>query len=428
MSSTASRFVGSVCQRLLLVCLLSGRAHAQYRPHVPPQRTAHSLPVSDAARVLALLPRLPVRAVLRSPSVAVDRNVVYVAANLFYSDSVVGPSAYIGRLRRTAAGELLPMDRLGLPHGDFQFAYPRVAAGGGRLHLVWTELASRWRTNSQWATPANFSTSLWHAVREHGKWSTPVRISTSTRFGWDVQTGGVALEASGALHVVVWKGDDYRVPHVFDFRLSGGRWKGDSLPYLPGLMRATAAAVRGDTVIIAMVETLADTARVLVVASRDHGAAWPAPLVASQRSTLKAIVQRLALAPAAGGLLLAVGEQPHERSSLDTIRVFRLTGSLKTTSERIIAPPRSVAGFDLAAGPCGAGLLLLNSFSSEPHLFTAALIPDASTPVIRLLLPAVRTTFSGMVSDRGSAIAVFNVFPDSAPYRNVATILPICPR
>ena len=427
MSSIDSRFVVPLGRALLSVSLLSGCALTRKKPYVHTDASAQSATAIDTSRALVLLPGLSERSVLRAPSVAIDGSTVFVAANLFSGDSVVGPSLYLGRLRRTATGALLPLDRLELPPGEFQFAFPRVVAGGGRLHLVWCELASRWRTNAEWETPVNRSQSLWHSVLEHGVWSLPTRISTATQFGWDAKNGGVALERSGALHAVVWREIDGEAIRVIDFRWSGNGWHDVTLPYRPGLMRSTAVATRGDTVIVALVETREDTSRVVVAASPGADASWTAPLIVPSRAMREASVTRLALAAAGDELLLAIGEQPDRRSSLDRLRVFRVTGDLHTTNETTVDLPPTVAGFDLAAGPCGAGVLLLNTFSTEPRLYTAAITRDASTPVIARLLPWTRAVFSSMAATQDAAIAAFVYFPVASRYWNVATVIPMCP-
>lgn len=427
MSFTPERLPGALRQSLLLLLLTGGCIRAPGPPHGASQGPDRPLPVGGTAGTLVGLPGLPGKSVLRAPSVAVDGDTVFVAANLFLLDSVVGPPAYIGRLHRTADGGLQPLDRLPLPPGEFQFAYPRILAGNGRLHLVWAELANRWSAYQEWATPANLATTLWHAVREGGTWSTPERIDSATVFAWNVDAGGAALEASRMLHVVAWKGDDGEVPRVVDYRWSEGHWEAARLPFTPGLNQATAVTAWGDTVTIAFVESVADPSRVLVVASRDHGQSWSAPHIASQRRPHQASIRRLGLAPAADRILLAIGEQPFHSSSLDTLRVVWLTRDLRRLGVRLVDLSATVDGFELAGGSCGAGILLLREFSSAPRLSTAILAGPDAVPVIRQVLPGSRTLFPAIGADEGWAVAAFAELPAAAPLRNVAMAIPLCP-
>jgi hypothetical protein len=365
---------------------------------------------------------------LQGPSIAVRSDTAFVAGNVFSGDSLIARPAYLGRVRQYDGGVLVPLVPLELPPGDFQFAYPRIVAAGGKLHLVWAEFESRPHTVNAWRSPANRPTSLWHAALDKGTWSPPERIATAYWFGWNGETGGAAVDASGTLHVAAWKGDIDSIPHVHDFRLAGGHWEDSSLPYT-GLNQTTAIAMHGDTVVVAVVDEPRDTSRVMVVESTDHGTHWTNPIVASRRPRLQGSVSRLVFAPTADGILLAIGEKASDSFYLDTIRVVRMKGANRPSTTRFIDPAATVDGFELAAAPCGSAVMLLRTYSLTPQLFALTLPRDSLVPVIRpLFAPARVATFPGLAVGRRSALTVFGFdSATGAPWRSVAMTLPVCP-
>jgi hypothetical protein len=356
---------------------------------------------------------------LQSPSIAVRSDTAFIVGNTFSGDSIIARPAYLGRVRLN--GDLVPLEPLELPPGDFQFAYPRIAAAGGTLHLVWAEFESPPRTVVAWRALTNRPTSLWHAARERGAWSAPKRIATAYSFGWNGETGGVAVDASGTLHVAAWKGILDSVPHVRVFRLAGERWEDSPLPYT-GLNQTTAIATRGDTVVVAAIDQPGDTSRVMVIESTDHGVHWTSPIVASSRLRRQGSVTRMAFARMSDGLLLVIGEKPDDSFYLDTIRVVHLKGATRRPTTRFIDPPETVDGFELAALPCGSVVMLLRTFTLTPQLFELTLAADSSAPaVVPLFAPARIAAFPGIGASQRSAIAVFGY--DSAngtPWRTVA--------
>ena len=364
---------------------------------------------------------------LRWPSIAVRSDTIFVAGNVFSADSLMARTAYLGRVRQDKGGDLVSLAPLELPHGDFQFGYPRIASAGGKLHLVWAEFEPRPQSVTAWLALTNRPTSLWHAVLEHGGWSTPERIATAYRLGWNGETGGVAVDTSGTLHVAVWKGDIDSLPHVHDFRLAGSTWHDSSVPYT-GLNQTTAIATRADTTFLAVVDEPRDTSRVMVMKSVDHGAHWTSPIVASWRPGRQGSVSRLVFAPTAHGLLLAIGEKANDSFYLDTIRVLLLKGGARPSRTQVIEPPPTVAGFVMAVAPCDSVVMLLRTFSLAPQLLELTLPGDSETRVIRPLLATARVAmFPGIAAGPRSAIAVFGYARSTGtPWRSVAMTLPAC--
>lgn len=370
---------------------------------------------------------VPQNQLIRWPSIAVRSDTVFVAANVFplQGDSLMVRPAYLGRLRQNEAGDLVALAPLDLPPGDFQFAYPRIIPAGGRLHLVWGEFGSSPRTTAVW--PPSRVTSLWHAVLDSGPWSAPERFATAYWFGWNDQTGDVAVDASGALHVAAWKGDTGSIPRVQDFRLAGGQWESSSLPYT-GLNQATAIATRGDTVVIALVDEPLDTARVMVVESTDSGTHWTNPIVASWRPRSEGSVSHLAFGTTADGLLLAIGEKANDSFYLDTIRVLRLYGAPARSTPQFVTPPPTADQFVLAGTSCGAVVMLTRNFSSNLQIFQVTIPRDSSGAVTRPLLSTAGFSASpGVAAGRRSAIAMFAYNTAAgAPGRSAAMTLPVC--
>jgi hypothetical protein len=166
----------------------------------------------------------------------------------------------------------------------------------------------------------------------------------------------------------------------------------------------------------------------MIVESSDHGTRWTHPIVASWRPRTQGSVSRLAFAPTADGLLLAIGEKPNESPYLDTIRVVRLTGDARPSTTRFIDPPETVDGFELAAVSCGSAVMLLRTLSATPQIFELILPRDSLAPVIRPLFASARVaTFPGLAAGRRSAVAVFlYIATTETPWRNAAKALPVC--
>jgi hypothetical protein len=365
---------------------------------------------------------------LQWPSIAVRSDTAFVAGNVFFpGDSLIARPVYLGRVHQRSDGELVSLPPLQLPTGNFQFTYPRIALAGRTLHLVWAELEPRPRTVSEWRAITNRPTSLWHAAFEYDRWSSPERIATAYSFGWNSETGGVAVDASGTLHVAARKGDIDSVPHVHDFRLADGHWEESALPYT-GLNESMAIATLGDTTIVALIDEPRDTARVMVVESTDHGAHWTNPIVASSRPRMQGAVSRLAFASTADGLLLAIGEKARSSFYLDTIRVVRLTGITRPWTTRFIEPPPDVDGLELAAAQCGSAVMLLRTLSGRPQVFELTLPTDSTASMIRpVLASATISAFPGLWAGRRSAIAVFGyIAAAGSPWRNAAMPLRVC--
>jgi hypothetical protein len=363
---------------------------------------------------------------LQWPSIAVRMDTAFIAGNIFAAESLIARPAYLGRVHQNGDGSLIPLAPLELPPGDFQFAYPRIAWAGDTLHLVWAEFESRPLTVTDWRFLTIYRlTSLWHAQRVHGAWSPPKRIATAYSFGWNAETGGVAVDARGTLHVAVRKADIRAIPHVHDYRFVNGQWEDSPLPYT-GLNEATAIATRGDTIVVAVVdEPRFDSSRVMVIESTDHGAYWTNPIVASSRPRLQGKVTRLAFARMPDGLLLAVGEKPNDSFYLDTIRIVRLKGAIRPPATRFIEPPETIDGFELAMAPCDSAVMVLQTFSLKPQLYELRLPIDSAAPVIRPLSDAANmATFPGIASGRRSPIAVF--FEMGTPWRTVAMTVRAC--
>ncbi|MEP6622389.1 MAG: hypothetical protein ABJE47_23905 [bacterium] len=366
---------------------------------------------------------VPENRLIRWPSVAVLSDTVFVAANIFpiVGDSLDARPAYLGRLRQNPAGDLVSLGGLDLPPGDFQFAYPRIIQANGRLHLVWAEFRSPPRMSFAW--PPSIPTSLWQASLANGSWSVPERVATSQWFGWNDETGGIAVDARGALHIAIWTGDSVaRVRHI---RLADGQWDASLLP-VTGLNHTTAIATYGDTVIVGYVDAVIDTERVMLVQSTDQVTHWKNAVVASQR--VGGFVTSLAIATTTEGYLVAIGEKAPDSFYLDTIRVLRSTGAIGPSVTQLIAPPPTSDGFALALASCGSAVMLIRTFSLTPQIFELTIPRDAPITMSRpLLRSAAAAVFPGIAASGRSAIAVFAYTSASdTPARSVAMTLPGC--
>lgn len=386
---------------------------------------------SEGAGGPVILVGLGENRLIRWPSIAVRSDTVFVAANVFpiSGDSLDARPAFLGRLRQNSAGDLVALAKLELPPGDFEFGYPRIAAAGRKLHLVWAEFGSPPRTVAARLAVSTLPTNLWHSVLENGAWSVPESFATSTWFGWNGETGGIAIDARGTLHVVVWKGDS--APLVYDFRLVGARWDTSRFQG-SALNHSTAIATRGDTVYVGFVDMVSDTERVVVAESTDEGVHWTNPIVASRRRSGpgRGFISRLALAASADGPVLAIGEKPADSFYLDTIRVVRVSGASGASTARFVVPPPMSDGFALAVAPCGAIVMLIQTFSHTPQLFELTLPRDSLTVSARpLLRDASFMTFPGVAVGGKSGIAVFAYSAETgAPGRSAAMTLPVCSR
>lgn len=383
-----------------------------------PDRQAPARPV--------MLAGVPETQLIRWPSITLGSDTVFVAANVFpgSGDSLHARPAYLGRLRRTASGDLVPLAPLDLPRGEFQFAYPRVIAAGSRLHLVWSEFGLRPRTSAAWENITSFRTSLWHAMLEKGVWTRPEKIATSVRLEWNEETGDVAIDASGALHVAFWDGSSGHVHHL---RFVGGAWEPSRLPY-GGLNSAMAIAIHGDTMFAAVMDAVSDTERVWVVESADHGKEWKNPTVVSSRPRMQRSVSRLAFATTRDGLLLAIGEKAENSFYLDTIRLLRLDGSGRVRSAQFVPPPPQADQFVLAGTSCGSVVILTRSFSATPRI-SEITIPRNSLPMpSRPLLDSAGLSLFPAVAPAGpSVIAAFVYNPAmNTRVRNAAMPIPVC--
>lgn len=375
---------------------------------------------------------LPDNQMIRWPALAVSSDTVFVAANLFplRGDSLMPRPLYLGRLHQSAAG-LVALSPLALPAGDFQFAYPRVVSARGMLHLVWAEFRPPLpATAAAWNSSSRFSAaSLWHSALGSVGWSAPERIATAYWFGWNNEMGGIAVGASGALHVVAWKGDTGSKPHVNDFRLSAGRWESSAFSYT-GLNQASAIVARGDTLVVALVDARADTEHVIVVESSDQGRHWMNPIETSRRATRTGSISRLAFASTPDALLLAIGEKANDSFFLDTIRVVRITGPTTVSTIQVLKPPAAVDQFVLTGTSCGSVVVLTSNLSTNLQIDRLT-IPRASSGVVSepLLRMGGFSAFPGVAATRQSAVAVFAYGPPNAmsPPLSAAMPLRVCP-
>lgn len=378
---------------------------------------------------LVTLLAVPEKQFIRWPSIALRSDTVFVVANVFQGESLTVRPAYLGRLRQSARGDLVALAPLELPAGDFQFAYPRIIVAGSRLHLIWAEFGFRPRTTMAWQQASLLRKSLWHSALLDGVWSVPEKIATGEGLGWDDETGSVAVDASGTLHVAVWKGNTDSIPHVHDFRLDGVRWDSSRLPYT-GLNPAAAIATRGDTTVLAAIAEAGDTARVMVLESTDHGKQWTNPVVVSSRLKVQGSVSHLALVRTANGLVLAIGEKSNDSFYLDTIRVLRLQGSRPLSTPQFVPPPPTADQFVMAGTSCGSIVILTRSLSAKPQIFQITIPPDSSRTVSRPLLDSAGfSAFPGITAAGQSVIAAFVYTPaTNTPPRNAVMPLHVCSR
>jgi hypothetical protein len=371
---------------------------------------------------------VPRNGIVQWPSIAARSDTIFIVGNVFRGDSLGARPAYLGRLRQSGGGNLIALPPVEFPRGDFLFAYPRIVAAGGKLHLIWAEFATRPQTPTAWQQATYLGKSLWHAALDDGAWSAPEQIASGDALGWSDEVGAVAVGADGILHVVAWKGDNGTVPHVNEFRLIAGHWESSILPYT-GLNPATALATRGDTIAIALVDERLDTARVMVLESTDHGMHWTNPLVASRRPRLEGTVTRLSFATTDAALILAIGEKAANSFQLDTIRTVRLEGSRGLSAPRFVPPPPAADQFVLTGTSCGPVIMLTRSLSAKPQVIQVT-IPSKSMPTVSrpLLGQSGFSVFPGIIAARRSVIAVFTYNSETgARAQTAAMTLSVCP-
>ena len=359
---------------------------------------------------------------IRWPSMAAVSDTVFIAANLFpvRGNTLDARPLYLGRLHVGTDGQLVGLAPLDLPKGDFQFAYPRIVAADGRLHLVWAEFATRPSTTSMWTQ--SLATTLWHAVLDKGTWSVPEAIASSRWLGWSDEAGGAIADGAGNVHVVVWSGDS--IPRVRHVRLRSGHRDTSEVSSV-GLNHSTAIAALGDTLVVALVDVASDTQRVSLAVSPDQGEHWSHPIPVSRRAN--GWISHLGFATSSKGQTLAIGEKKYDSFYLDTLRIVS-TRAVSLSAVRAVPLPPAAASFDFAPTPCGSAVLLVRSFTVPPQTFRITVERDLSATAPRPLVDGAGfTTFSSVIATRRSAIAVFGYAGKSDTLgRSVGMALPTC--
>jgi hypothetical protein len=280
---------------------------------------------------------------LRWPSLAVRKDTVYVATNVFRDDGSVSTPPHAFLLARVPGLPLSP------PPGEFAFAYPQLLSRTeGGLDLFWGEFDKLPSTPRDWMRAV---TSLWHAEYRNDVWSTPERIADRVQFLWGSEGGQVARTPTGFV-IVTPASLGGGAPVLMQVSGATGRWTSRSLALTANYASVIAT---GDRALVAAyvapnVAVPGDRGTVFVIRSADLGMHWREPEIVSAAGSGIAFAPRLA---AAGNVLDLVWGRGRGSLSLESLVRRRSTDRGKTWGDPHVVSLRSGSrAFHIAASPC----------------------------------------------------------------------------
>lgn len=362
------------------------------------------------------LPGMPAGQLHRSPSIALLRDTIYVAASVFpIEGTAVDPRPiYVARI---------PGGPISAPPGDFQFVFPKlVASRNGGIHLIWGEYEPKRADLLTWDDAGPMT--IWHSVLARGQWSKPAEAFRSPWLEWPRDSWNVAIDDADVLHVVVWTFGENRSGLVHLTGTSLG-WHANQTPYAPPFPRAAINAKR-DSVWIAfggISVRPADTTGVTIAASANRGATWTSAVVHRLGGRR---VDQLQFLRQNDRLYLAWAEAPPGRFGRDTLRVVRLDEMLRSTQIAAVPLREGVSTISVTAA-CGSLLFLAETLSQRPQTIVGAIAASGAVTEQSLRPPGEPALFSGIASSSQTVVAVLAIRPDTTkPARSVLMSRPAC--
>lgn len=346
---------------------------------------------------------VPANHAIRWPILTSLHDTVYVAANIYPVPLSQGKAVGV----RPIYLARLPGGAIPAPPGPFQFICPKILkAPNGDLHMVWAERDSLVTSALDW--PGQRQNALWHAVFARGSWSMPTQILRASTLDWTTDDGHMALDASGSLHLVVWRAEIGQPLGIMHLRRDAASWHVARVPYFT-VHEHAAVLVAGDSVLVALVgtsEDASDTTGVTVLRSADRGGVWSPPVVIhglGARSAWHPQFIRLGMKT-----LLLWGEKAPNKFSLDSLRVVQLDESLRPSPVATVAQPSGANTFSVTATPCGALSFLVGtlSFSPPPQTFEVTVVPNGAISQRLLRPPEEVVTAAGVGATSTSLVAV----------------------
>lgn len=370
-------------------------------------------------RAPAPLPSAQANALMRWPVLATVGETVFLAANLY---PTVGTTA-IERplmLRRFPGGETLEG-----PRGDFQFAFPKIAARtASDIDLVWAEFDSVRHFVISW--PTAIQTTLWHARLHNGQWSTPEQIYHAIGLKWTEDNGHLAIDRKGRLHAVVWAQRDSFSGIVHLAQDSTG-WH--AVPTVPGLLHDATAVVSWSNSMFAAYDAgfgAEENKGVTIIRSVDDGSSWSAPFLVRPLQERRMV--RPVFLEARGSLFLAWGEQPVNKTAIDSVRLARWESRAGSwTVVRALALPRGTIAFSMAAAVCGEFAVLAEAFAGKPQVIELSF--DSTTAIRQEeMFGGQMSALTGIATTPTRFVAVLATSerPGEIPFQAVSTSRPVC--
>lgn len=263
-------------------------ALAACAPWMPPLDCATAADWSDPSMLHASRPGTT----LRWPSVAITGDTFYVAANVFPSDTATALD------RRPLTVLRSPGTSLGVPEGEFLFAFPKgVVDSRGAYHLIWAEPDSLIKDVRWW--PSLRLRSLWYATYDGKTWSPPEKLLDAKRIVLNAEHGVFISDRRNGLHLVLpTTGSDMRRTLTY-LRKTEGTWHVRQFATVAAY--ASILAWRSDSIVMAYTAsgtTLSGRGNAVSVhISPDRGVTWDAPVFVSEPDARDAAITLLAKTP-----------------------------------------------------------------------------------------------------------------------------------
>jgi hypothetical protein len=376
--------------------LLSGSA-ACHPQGAPSQSTIPSWSEPSA------LAGIPDNQLLRWPNLVSVRDTVYVAANLLpiKGREVGKPSLYLARL---------PGGPMALPTGDFQFVYPKLAAGAnGQLHLIWAEFDSTQSDVGSFSM-ARPQASLWHAAFADGVWTRPEEIFRGTNLQWTSEDGHASIDPSGSVHVVAWAHSGV-IRGLFEAARTGGKW--NVVPIDQASVRPSAAIdAGGNSTLIAFDLTYSpDDSTGLSVLKRESDGRWIRRRVTEAPGPRP--VRHPQFVHSRGTTYLVWAESQMNAFGIDTLRLSRVVDGPRTIPVAAIGLPDGAASFTAAANSCGGITALIETIVATPRVIEMTIAENGSARLRPVLPDGQSAAFAAIGTTSKALIAVMATQPSA---------------
>lgn len=336
------------------------------------------------------LPEMPSGRLHRWPTMAAVRDTIFLAANLYPIDGgALGPRpVYLARI---------PGGRIPAPAGDFQFVYPKVAAGrNGDVHLMWAEPDPPQPDAIDWDDREKMT--LWHSTWARGKWSPAKPVFRADMMQWREDVGSVAVDDAGVAHAILWA-SGAKVTSLVHLMGTSAGWRSRHTPYSP-LMPRPAIHASGDSIVIAFADD-----SVIVAASADAGKTWTSAIA---RRLGDRVATGLDFIRSDGRLYLVWAEGPTRKFGRDTLRVMRVDDVRRPVRVADVPLPRG-ASTVAAAAACGGLAFLVETFSQEPRIYAGTVAATGEVTQHLLRPPSELTVFSGIGATTRTVVAVLSM-------------------